>query len=197
MGNLYRGMAEAAGVSTTGKQYMHGLAEFPGDPGAWVDGTSDVLRVAKERGFRVHGAVDDTPPPSAPAPDVPVAPEIIEEQVEDSIGDDDLGLFLLAHNILLRAVGNHSHNFLGRAWTYRRHVLVTTDLEDGHTFADAFGRAVLNASKARPAGAIVVCTRNHLPSRPPWRWPGSSASSSSPSTTSSPTSTPSPTCERE
>jgi hypothetical protein len=63
MGNLYRSMAEAAGVSTTGKQYMHGLAEFPGDPGAWVNGTGDVLRIAKERGFNVQGAVEYTPTP--------------------------------------------------------------------------------------------------------------------------------------
>ncbi len=52
-----RAQAEAAGVSTAGKWYCRGLASFPGDPTAWVGDRGDVLRIARERGMKVHGYV--------------------------------------------------------------------------------------------------------------------------------------------
>lgn len=63
--------AAAAGISTSGKFYMSGLADKRGhcDPAAWVDSTSDVKRVAEERNYEVSGAVThrarETPPPKA------------------------------------------------------------------------------------------------------------------------------------
>ena len=53
-----RQQAEAAGVSTNGMYYMRGLADFPGDPSAWVGGRSDVLRIAREKNMTVHGYVE-------------------------------------------------------------------------------------------------------------------------------------------
>ena len=89
LGDYYRGIAEAAGVSTTGRTYLRGLAEFPGDPAAWVGDTSDVLRVAREKGLRVEGAVDYTPPDRAPgAGDVAIAPDIVEARVDAYLAAD-------------------------------------------------------------------------------------------------------------
>lgn len=57
VGDLYRRRARAAGVSTTGKVYLSALAEYPGDPHAWVAGRGDVRRRCEERGWGCDGAV--------------------------------------------------------------------------------------------------------------------------------------------
>jgi len=52
--------ARAAGISTTGKQYVGGIADLRAhrDPEAWVDSTADVLRVARKRNLTVEGIVN-------------------------------------------------------------------------------------------------------------------------------------------
>lgn len=93
-GNWYRQAAESRGVSTTGKFYHDGLAQYPGDPLAWVSDRSDVLRVARERGLRLSGMVDYEPPDfrgHAPSPDLPIDPGIVAAEVDD-IMDSDPGL---------------------------------------------------------------------------------------------------------
>ena len=57
VGDLYKKKAEAAGVSTTGKVYIAGLASEPGDPRAWVSGRGDVQAVCEERGWNCTGSV--------------------------------------------------------------------------------------------------------------------------------------------
>lgn len=52
-----RQRAEKKGVNTSGKIYMSGLARFPGDPTAWVDGRGDVARICQERGWGCEGTV--------------------------------------------------------------------------------------------------------------------------------------------
>jgi uncharacterized protein YneF (UPF0154 family) len=65
-------LARRAGISPSGKYYSAALADGrgPGDPGAWVDSTADVVRVAKERNLTVSGAVTHkgipVPPKSKP-----------------------------------------------------------------------------------------------------------------------------------
>lgn len=49
--NAYTKPAEAAGVSTNGKVYQHGLARFPGDPMAWIDNKGDARRIIESRGW--------------------------------------------------------------------------------------------------------------------------------------------------
>jgi hypothetical protein len=85
LGDYYRKAAEAAGVSTTGKHYCTGLADYPGDPTAWVSDRGDVLRVAREKGYKVSGSVDYTPPDRGcdPGPDVAVADDLIDAEVSD------------------------------------------------------------------------------------------------------------------
>lgn len=83
LGDYYRGLAEASGVNTTGKYYSRALADYPGDPTAWVSDRSDVLRVCREKGFRCTGMVDYEPPEiEAPMPDVQIAGELVEEEIE-------------------------------------------------------------------------------------------------------------------
>lgn len=62
MGEIYRKKALAAGVNPHGKVYMHGLADSPGDPTAWVADSADVKRIAASKGLKVSGAVSYTPP---------------------------------------------------------------------------------------------------------------------------------------
>lgn len=51
--------AKAAGINTTGKYYVGGIADKRAytDPEAWVDSTADVLRVARKRNLTVEGIV--------------------------------------------------------------------------------------------------------------------------------------------
>lgn len=85
IGNLYRAEARAAGVDTTGAHYLHGLAAYPGDPKAWVRSRGDVQRVCEERGWGCSGAVTVKARQHDPKPDTPVAPDIVEAEVENAI----------------------------------------------------------------------------------------------------------------
>ena len=90
----YMRKAEEAGVNPTGKWYSGGLARFPGDPRAWVDGLSDVKRVAEERGAEVSGAIDVRPPTDQEVVPRPyrVASDLVQARVAEAIADNpDLG----------------------------------------------------------------------------------------------------------
>jgi hypothetical protein len=80
-------MAKAAGVDTNGKRYIAGLANFPGDPEAWVSGLSDVRRICADRGWNCHGAFEyEAPEPLLPpAPDVPIAADILANQLSSEL----------------------------------------------------------------------------------------------------------------
>ena len=56
--------AKAAGINTNGRYYHSGIADKRGwtDPKAWIEDSSDVVRVAKERDLHVTGSVNYTPP---------------------------------------------------------------------------------------------------------------------------------------
>ena len=60
--------AKAAGINTSGKFYMSGIADKRGhcDPAAWVDSTSDVKAVAKQRNLTVKGIVNHKGTPQPP-----------------------------------------------------------------------------------------------------------------------------------
>lgn len=86
-----RSQAEAAGVSTAGKKYLHGLADYPGDPTAWVGGQSDVLAVAEAKNLTVHGYIErqgtkvDMPDPFTRP--YRVADDLINAEVNEILGD--------------------------------------------------------------------------------------------------------------
>lgn len=83
-----RQQAETAGVSTTGKWYCRGLADFPGDPTAWVASRGDVLEVAKAKGMKVSGYVEYTPPEMEPhETGLAVAPDIVDELADQMMAE--------------------------------------------------------------------------------------------------------------
>lgn len=46
------------GGDPNGKVYLGQLADFPGDPSAWVESRADVKRVCKKKGLGCEGAVN-------------------------------------------------------------------------------------------------------------------------------------------
>jgi hypothetical protein len=82
--------AKKAGISTSGKFYMGGIADARGhcDPEAWVDSTADVLRVAQKRDLEVHGIVEYVPPAKAPQKEVDINPRILREHVRKELKEN-------------------------------------------------------------------------------------------------------------
>ena len=74
--------AAAAGISTTGKVYVGGLADGRAhrDPMAWVDSTADILKVARARNLTVDGAVRHQGQPMPPTRKV-LNERIIQEEL--------------------------------------------------------------------------------------------------------------------
>lgn len=79
--------AEKAGINTTGKFYMGGLADKRAhmDPEAWVESTDDVRRVAKKRSLEVHGIIDYVPPEAPPPKPIGLSKKIINENVKKEL----------------------------------------------------------------------------------------------------------------
>jgi hypothetical protein len=81
IGNQYRAVAEEHGQNVTGKKYISGLARFPGDPEAWVEGRGDVQKLVESRGWGCEGTVNvkkrELLNPPEPGPEV--APDLLEK----------------------------------------------------------------------------------------------------------------------
>lgn len=89
VGDYYRQVAESRGQNTKGKVYLSGLAEFPGDPRAWVDGRGDAQRVLEERGWGGEGDVRvKAAEATGPVERVPVAPDLVENRIEQMAAAD-------------------------------------------------------------------------------------------------------------
>jgi hypothetical protein len=88
LGDHYRRVAESEGVSIVGKTYLSGLADYPGDPRAWVSDRHDVLAIAKERNYTCRGYVEHEGHDVEPMPDVPIAPELVEREVAEILAAD-------------------------------------------------------------------------------------------------------------
>lgn len=75
--------ARAAGINTSGRFYMGGLADKRAhlDPAAWIDSAADIKRVAQARDLEVHGIVEYTPPEKPKPKSVDIAPDILKENV--------------------------------------------------------------------------------------------------------------------
>ena len=75
------GDAKHAGISTSGKYYMSGLADKrgPGDPHAWIESSADILKVAKERNLHVNGIVDYEPREVEKAASKPLSNSLVKE----------------------------------------------------------------------------------------------------------------------
>lgn len=86
LGAVHAEEARRAGVSTAGKVYISGLAEFPGDPRAWVDGRGDLKRICEEKGYGCKGAVNVEPVKTEPE-EIALAPDIVENEVQSILAD--------------------------------------------------------------------------------------------------------------
>lgn len=82
--------AQEAGINTTGKYYMSGIADKRGwqDPEAWVSGRDDVIRVAKKRKLEVKGTINYTPPEQEPPKRVDLNPRIVAREAKKLMQKD-------------------------------------------------------------------------------------------------------------
>lgn len=85
VGDYYKRQAESQGVDVTGKVYLSGLAAYPGDPRAWVGGRGDVKKLCEERNWNCHGSVEHRAEQMEPPRAIPVAPDLIDEEVRDIV----------------------------------------------------------------------------------------------------------------
>ena len=73
--------AKAAGIATSGRFYMGGLADQRQyrDPGAWVGSRDDVLATAKRRKLQLEGQINYTPPVKAKRKDKEISARALRE----------------------------------------------------------------------------------------------------------------------
>lgn len=83
LGNYYAKVASRHGQNVKGKIYLSGLAEFPGDPRAWVSDRNEVTKVLAERGWGAEGAVNRPVSKVAQPMNKAVADDIVEDAVDD------------------------------------------------------------------------------------------------------------------
>jgi hypothetical protein len=80
-------IAEQAGISTAGKVYEGQLGKY-NDPAAWISGTSDVVRAARQKNMHVPSlgvtATQYDPKPQGPK----IAPDILQRLESDAIAKD-------------------------------------------------------------------------------------------------------------
>lgn len=81
--------AKAAGISTSGRYYCAGIADKRGwcDPAAWIEDSSDMLKVAKARNLEVKGSVNYTPPEREPER-VGLDEGIVDRMAEEKVKKD-------------------------------------------------------------------------------------------------------------
>jgi len=83
LGDAYKRVADAHGFDVKGKVYLSQLAEFPGDPRAWVSGRGDVQKVCEERGWGCSGSVSVKAQGIDQEPkQVAIADDIVQDRVE-------------------------------------------------------------------------------------------------------------------
>jgi hypothetical protein len=86
LGHLHAEQAKKSGVDITGKSYVSGLAEYPGDPRAFVSGRGDIRRICEERGYGCEGAVTVAPVQVEPER-VDLDPALVKAEVDSIIAD--------------------------------------------------------------------------------------------------------------
>lgn len=85
LGDWYAARAREAGVNPVGQTYISSLARFPGDPEAWVSGRGDVQKLCLQRGWGCDGVKVSE---RSPTPDIEVAPDLIESEVQDILSEN-------------------------------------------------------------------------------------------------------------
>ena len=101
-----RRRAAAAGVSTAGKRYEPQLADYLGDPRAWIDGPDDIKRICRKRGWACDGAVSVAAPKYVDVPDdkpYRVAEDLVQKHVRRGIVEQGLRPTPKQHGEMLEA----------------------------------------------------------------------------------------------
>ena len=88
VGELYRKEAVKAGVNPTGKIYHGGIAEYPGDPKAWIDGRSHLKSICEANGWGCRGAVNTKLRNDVEPTKVDVAEHIVEQYARKAVAAD-------------------------------------------------------------------------------------------------------------
>ena len=78
VGDHHLAVAKSEGVDITGKVYEPQMAEYPGDPKAWVTGRGDIQRYCEEVGANCYGAVQARHHRTEPVKEEVVAPDLLE-----------------------------------------------------------------------------------------------------------------------
>lgn len=86
MGDYYQSYAKRAGISTKGKIYLSSLANFPGDPKAWVSDRSEAAKVIDSNGWGAEGAISRKVKKVAERFNKDVADDIVIENAEKRMG---------------------------------------------------------------------------------------------------------------
>lgn len=81
IGDWYKRQARQAGVDVKGKVYLSGLADYPGDPEAWVSDRSDAQRLVEKRGWECEGAVNVKARPTGESKPVGLAEDLIQAEM--------------------------------------------------------------------------------------------------------------------
>lgn len=79
--------AKAAGVTVHGRQYMSGLAEYPGDPRAWVGSKDEAIAVLKDRGWGCDRLGVKAKVSDGPAKESPLGEDIVRRHMENYLQD--------------------------------------------------------------------------------------------------------------
>jgi hypothetical protein len=97
--NHHEALARDAGVSTGGKIYMPDLAKFSGDPRAWVADHSEYKNRLEARGDGWSDGTQSVQPRNdvAPAPNIDIADDLVEERALAMIQDNPGLLHKHAH----------------------------------------------------------------------------------------------------
>lgn len=88
IGEYYRKVAESKGQNVKGKKYLGQLADYPGDPRAWVDGRGDIQRRCEEKGWGCTGTVKTKRHDVEPSKGVDIAPDLLERYTRQEIAKE-------------------------------------------------------------------------------------------------------------
>jgi hypothetical protein len=80
--------AKRAGVSTSGKFYVHGLADYLYDPNGWVSDLGEVVAKCKAQGRSCEGSATYNAPEGPPQQAVRLSEELIEEELTARLIED-------------------------------------------------------------------------------------------------------------
>lgn len=78
----YYEAARKAGVSTSGKVYVHGLANSPFDPNGWVSDLGEVVKKCQVQGKSCEGAATHVAPEPPPQIGVRLAEHLVQEKMQ-------------------------------------------------------------------------------------------------------------------